>query len=839
MASLFSIKAKKTLILLVIVLWQCSGAADIFAGEQSGPPLEAAANIMSNMIAAEPKDALKEDEELFDEYKKSLSILGNSNWKRHNLTLLNSVQRSRARGVRKDQPVNMQPSYDFSLNMVPNDPYYPSQWGLRSVNAEDAWDISTGSGITVAVLDTGVDINHSDLASQIWHNPGEIPSDGIDNDGNGYIDDYTGYNFTGSNGNITDVYGHGTHVSGIIAAEGNDSNGIIGLAPGAKIMPVKVLSDSGWGYWSWVAQGIRYAADMGAHIVNMSLGGFGYASVVYNAVQYAVSKGVTVIAAAGNSNVDIAGYSPSGLDGVISVAATTSSNNRASFSNWGATLDIAAPGVSILSTFPGERYRSWGGTSMAAPFAAALAALLLSEDITLTPQDITDIMRSTAQDLGAPGFDIFFGYGLIDAYMALLEVQKAAYTYYESGRIHTKTLEKDGAIFEYIDEDWNGRGYGRLIKHTRPDGTYRVLSDFFPDTDQARYESEYDPNGDLLYINGYDVAGKLISRQMSDGVFITFYSSGRMHTKLMPNGVLYEYKDEDWNSNGYGRLIKETAPDGSYKTFEGYYANTDQAMAVKRYDAGGTLLSISGYDINGNFIGYGDDSAIYTSFYEASGRVLAKQFYQATSIYSKGTILEYSDEALYDVTYNADMNNQRGNIIKQINPDGTYKTFEQYYAGTPIPRYVNEYDLDGSLIIIHEHDQLGNDIGAHTYYASGNVRTSTRYDGTIYHYRDENWNNTGFGRVTAIYAPDGTYQTFTYHDQIDQVSQYTKYNADGEMVLEILYNRSGHMLSKTEVVDSLKTYYKYYVPSGRLYRKYFNVPNTYSGHWIYYYRDVC
>jgi subtilisin family serine protease len=340
-----------------------------------------------------------------------------------------------------------------TMNLPPDDPYYRYQWGLQKINAEKAWGISTGKDVVVAVLDTGIDYNHTDISSRLWYNTAEIPDDGIDNDGNGFVDDHLGWDFAGSrwyrsiqDNDVIDRNGHGTHVSGIIAAEANNSEGIVGVAPDAYILPVKVLDDSGRGSWSSVARGIRYAADMGAKIINLSLGGWGYASprsFFGRAVKYAANKGCVIVAAAGNSNGNVNNFMPANMSDVISVGATTGLNDRrAYFSNYGSCLDVAAPGVNILSLrakgtggskgydfFPRldqqAEYRKLNGTSMAAPFVSGLAALLLADDPTLTPNDVRRIIRFSSEDLGKSGFDKYFGYGRIDAYGAL--------TYADSG----------------------------------------------------------------------------------------------------------------------------------------------------------------------------------------------------------------------------------------------------------------------------------------------------------------------------------------------------------------------------------------------------------------------
>ena len=285
---------------------------------------------------------------------------------------------------------------------------YSSNWALGKINAEDAWQTSTGANITVAVLDTGVDLQHSDLDDNLWTNTGEIAGDGIDNDGNGYVDDVHGYNFSsrGAASNPDDTNGHGTHVAGIIAAEANQS-GVVGVAPDADIMAVKVLGGSGSGSWSDVAAGIDYAVENGAKIINMSLGGAWAPPNVKAAVGRAQDAGVIIVAAAGNSRSDQAS-NPAALtkefDNIISVAASTKSDKIAGFSNYsidGTTVDVAAPGDSIRSTTPNDKYGGKSGTSMAAPVVAGAAAVIWAAKPSLNYTEVIDLIESTVSTLAS------------------------------------------------------------------------------------------------------------------------------------------------------------------------------------------------------------------------------------------------------------------------------------------------------------------------------------------------------------------------------------------------------------------------------------------------------
>ncbi|WP_305784113.1 S8 family serine peptidase [Symbioplanes lichenis] len=288
-----------------------------------------------------------------------------------------------------------------------SDPYRASQWDFAKIGVAGAWERSTGAGVIVAVIDTGVDAGHPDLAGHV------LP--GIDL-------------VAGTSGTSTDPNGHGTHVAGTIAAVTGNGVGISAVAPDAKILPIRVLDADGSGDMSDVATGIVYAADHGADVVNLSLGSTTQLTAVTQAVAYARGKGVTVVAAAGNDGQKGNPASYPGADaGVLAVAATDSSDQVAAYSTRGSYVDVAAPGTTIVSTYPGG-YATESGTSMASPHVAAVAALLEAARPDGTPDDIERILEDTAVDLGAGGKDTSYGYGRIDALAALTAAAPATAT---------------------------------------------------------------------------------------------------------------------------------------------------------------------------------------------------------------------------------------------------------------------------------------------------------------------------------------------------------------------------------------------------------------------------
>jgi len=305
----------------------------------------------------------------------------------------------------------------YALTTLPDDPYYTYQWALPIIEAPEAWDIATrGEDVSVAIVDSGVDLDHPDLADQVG----------------------PGYDFVNDDSDPRDDYGHGTHCAGITAANANNGIGIAGLSRDTKIMAVKVLGQWGWGTWDDIAQGINYAADNDARIISLSLGGYTPSSTLEDAVNYAYAQGCLLVAAAGNDDLNTPFY-PAAYPNVMAVAATNSDDLKAWYSNFGSHIEVSAPGGEtfflhdargVLSTMPtywvtlnnygySTDYDFLQGTSMACPYVAGLGGCILSRNPYLRNDQVREYITDYVDDLGSPGRDQYYGYGRINAWNTL------------------------------------------------------------------------------------------------------------------------------------------------------------------------------------------------------------------------------------------------------------------------------------------------------------------------------------------------------------------------------------------------------------------------------------
>ncbi|QOJ28454.1 MAG: S8 family serine peptidase [Ignavibacteriales bacterium] len=302
-----------------------------------------------------------------------------------------------------------EPRYIYETSYTPNDPSLNNQYALTRIQAAAAWDISKGdTSVFVGIVDTGVDWDHPDLQANMKINWNEIPNNGLDDDNNGFVDDRIGWDFGGLNGTpdnnpMEDRPDHGSHVAGISAAVTDNGVGIASIGFKVNWLAVKTSQDDnrnpqGQPYVVYGYEGITYAADMGAQVINCSWGGSGYSILGQEVINYAMIKGSLVVAAAGNSNSPAAHY-PSGYRGVLSVASTGSSDLKSGFSNYGTTVDVSAPGEGIYNTWQNDGYAYLSGTSMASPLAAGLAALVFSHFPGITPEQVGERLRVTGDDI--------------------------------------------------------------------------------------------------------------------------------------------------------------------------------------------------------------------------------------------------------------------------------------------------------------------------------------------------------------------------------------------------------------------------------------------------------
>lgn len=308
----------------------------------------------------------------------------------------------------KDHSIQyVEPHFIYLTNEVNDRLYLDYQWNLPVIFTEQGWELTKGKeNVVIAVIDTGVDLDHPEFKGKLVDginiiDPSLLPMD----------DD-----------------GHGTHIAGIISANTNNNEGIAGITWYNKIMPIKVLDQSGAGTLFDVAEGIFWAADHGAKVINLSLGNYAESEYLHDAIKYAYSKDIVLVAAAGNDNIEDLGY-PASYPEVMGIAALDSYQQKAEFSNYGPYIDVAAPGVNIASTFPGEQYAALSGTSMASPHVAGLAGLIRSMNPKLSNEEVANIIKETATDLGTAGKDPYYGYGEINIAKAIEKSNQGKQTY--------------------------------------------------------------------------------------------------------------------------------------------------------------------------------------------------------------------------------------------------------------------------------------------------------------------------------------------------------------------------------------------------------------------------
>jgi len=337
----------------------------------------------------------------------------------------------------------VEPNGYMQACIVPDDTLFPRQYGCHNTGTfnltfstidsdsdlPEAWDIEQGdTNVVVAILDGGIALAHPEFTGRIWNNYEEIPNNGIDDDGNGFIDDNQGWNFAYGTNVPEDDLGHGTSVTGILGANGNNNIGMAGIDWNCKLMICKVLDNTNFGTYDNIANAIYYAVNNSANVINMSFAG-GYSSLLATAIQYAWDNNVVMCAATGNSNISTPQY-PSSDSLVLAVGGSNAWDVRYIYSNYGPHMDVVAAGdyIYVLDYKNFNNYNDVSaGTSLSSPFVAGIASLLKAQKYTRTNQEIYDIIRNTAEDQvdhytgeDTPGWDMFFGFGRVNAYKALL-----------------------------------------------------------------------------------------------------------------------------------------------------------------------------------------------------------------------------------------------------------------------------------------------------------------------------------------------------------------------------------------------------------------------------------
>lgn len=463
----------------------------------------------------------------------------------------------------------VEPNYIYRANDLPNDPKLSQLWGLinngqeapspmggvgskRSgregidIGAQAAWQIQTGSrDVVVAVIDTGVDYTIADLAPNMWTNDAELNGKaGVDDDGNGHVDDIYGYDFANNDADPKDDHGHGSHCSGTIGARGNDGSGVVGVNWNVRIMALKFLTASGSGSLEGALKSIDYATENGAQIMSNSWGGGGHSQALKEAIERAEKAGALFIAAAGNhsGDNDARPTYPANYDvsNVMSVAAIDNRGELASFSCYGkTTVHVAAPGVDILSTTPGG-FKSWSGTSMATPHVSGVAALVLANEPEISMANLKERLIATSRPIAGLRNKVYTG-GIVNAYHALtntaapvdpfdpyywpiiVESISTAHPYVD-GKTTTWELTAEGASmmavhFEKFDTE---RGYDKVTFKDKSGAILGVLS--------GNHDDSFSPvaEGDTLIIefkadgsvnkHGFDIDGVAVNSENGEAI---------------------------------------------------------------------------------------------------------------------------------------------------------------------------------------------------------------------------------------------------------------------------------------------------------------------------------
>jgi subtilisin family serine protease len=493
--------------------------------------------------------------------------------------------------------IYVEPNYLAEALAIPNDPRFTELYGLNNtgqtggttdsdIDAPEAWNYWKGSeAITVCVIDTGVDYTHPDLSANMWHNPGETPNNGVDDDGNGYIDDYYGYDFVNNDKDPFDDNSHGTHCSGTIGGVGNNGTGVAGVNWTTKIVALKFLSASGSGSYADAVEAIIYSANMGVKVSSNSWGGGGSSQALKDAIEYAKTKGQLFVAAAGNSavNSDVSPMYPAAYDctNIISVAATDNNDGLAYFSNYGVvSVDLGAPGVGILSTVPNNSYASYSGTSMATPHVSGAAALIWSQKTDLTYSQVKERLMSTVDPKSSLSGKCVSG-GRLNIYNAILKENDT------TPPNPVSNLAVSGSTFKTVTLSWTATGddgnTGTATFYDLRYSTSQITADNFSNATQVSGEPTPQPAGsqESVIVNGlgyntmYYFALKVVDN-VGNTSGISNVSSGSTKTPTIVFSDNMESGTSNWTAQSPWGQTTESAYSGIISWTEspnGYYDN--------------------------------------------------------------------------------------------------------------------------------------------------------------------------------------------------------------------------------------------------------------------------
>lgn len=628
--------------------------------------------------------------------------------------------------------------------ITPNDPYYYNEWYLEKIKADTAWEQITGSpNITIAVIDSGVQINHPDLKDNIWVNSREIPDNGLDDDKNGFIDDVNGWDFIENKPDPSPKFSpgwtesgisHGTIVAGVIAATGNNKLGVAGLTWKAKIMPLRVLDDKGEGRLGDVVRAVDYAVNNGADIINLSFVSFTYSEALQAAIRRAYQAGVIVVAAAGNEQSEGNGYNtdknpvyPACYDGangenmVLGVAATDALDQKAKFSSYGFNcVDIAAPGLSFFSTItkggnpnePEKLYDGfWSGTSMAAPLISGTIALMEEINPELSRQEAIDMLFNSADDISRlnPAYPGQLGHGRVNVARAIETAREKLFN--SSGKIliapvrnnnKAEIVNSDGAIFKELPSLDNGR-FGLLAGDVNGDGTDEII--MAPSQGSAPIIKIFSPVGKLYkqflaydknFRGGLSLASRDVDGDGFDEILAIAATGGTSQLKIFNNqGQLKKqfFVDSKTYRGGFNLAAGNLDGQGNDEIVVTYGAGAKPL--IKIFNFAGKLLSVF-YAYDKNFKG---GVKVAVANIDGRNNHNKEEIIVAPGPGMKSTIKVFDNHAITKLKFDAYGSNWQGgaNVTAgDLNNDGRAEIITGAYPGAA--PHVRTFNDQGVLL---------------------------------------------------------------------------------------------------------------------------------------------